>query len=144
MSAEDIGLRPTLAAEESVDRDGCYRQAMDWLGKVRNDPDLAADTRVAVPIMTDPARGVTRLWVTLGVRVSKLEASYAREPRIRPATGGDWQPAPLHQLRAAHYHILVDEFADVELAGNRVLNRAEFRRVCDRERSREAILKTLR
>ncbi|MHC5538403.1 hypothetical protein ACYOEI_09260, partial [Singulisphaera rosea] len=50
LSAEDIGLKPNLTEGEAVDRDACEKVANDWLANLKDDPDLAADTRVAVPI----------------------------------------------------------------------------------------------
>src|SRR5205807_54768 len=72
VSAEDIGLKPALAKDEPVERDYCYNLAEHWLHWARDDDDLAVDTRVSVPILVDPTRNITRLWATLGVRLSKL------------------------------------------------------------------------
>jgi hypothetical protein len=112
---------------------------------VFRDEDLAADTRVAVPIFVDYDRKVTRLWMTLGVRLAKLEARYARPPHLKPAKGsGDWQAVEEFRLAEANYLIPVDEFAEVELPGLKVLTREELRAVCDREKTKEAILQALR
>jgi hypothetical protein len=145
VSAEDIGLAPTLTPEENVDPEGCYKLAADWLPKALKDEDLAADTRVSVPIFVDEGRGVTRLWVTLGVRLARLEANYARPPSLKPAKGeGEWQVVEASRLSRADYIIPVDEFAEVELRGTRTLTREELRAICDREKTKEAILQALR
>jgi hypothetical protein len=143
VSCEDIGLKPAFAPGEVADAEACYRQAAGWLPKAFADPDLAADTRVAVPVAVDPHG--TRLWVTLGVRLSKLDAAYARAPSMKPARGkGEWQPVDFDRLAASRYLIPVDEFAEVSLPGPRVLTREELRAVCDRERTKEAIMEALR
>jgi hypothetical protein len=145
VSAEDIGLAPALTPEENVDPEGCYKLAADWLPKALKDEDLAADTRVSVPIFVDEGRGVTRLWVTLGVRLARLEANYARPPSLKPAKGeGEWQVVEASRLSRADYIIPVDEFAEVELRGTRSLTREELRAICDREKTKEAILQALR
>jgi hypothetical protein len=144
LSCEDIGLRPQFLDDEPVDRDRCEKAAADWLARAREDPDLAADTRVSVPVLIDTDRDVTRLWATLGVRLARLDASYARPPSARPKDGGgDWKPIENHTLAGASYLIPVDEFAEVELRGRRVLNRKELREVCDAHKIREAIVKAL-
>ena len=144
LSAEDIGMRAKLNEDEPVDRGGCERTATEWLARAGTDPDLAADTRVSVPIFVDPGRAVTRLWATLGVRLTRLTASYARPPRLKSREGdGEWKDAAPHQLRTAHFLIPVDEFAEVELRGNRSLNRDELRRACDREKTKEKIVSAL-
>jgi hypothetical protein len=145
VSAEDIGLKPALAADEVADTQRCYELAADWLPTAFADEDVAADTRVAVPIYIDRGRRVVRAWATLGVRLARLEASYARPPRVKPAKGdGEWEEVPAHRLGKSEYLIPVDEFAEVELPGLRVLTRRELREVCDRERTKEAILQALR
>jgi len=126
-----------------VDRKRSCDQAAKWLKEVFSDEDLAVDTRVAVPIGVDCQRGVTRLWLTLGVRLARLEASYARPPHLKLAKGGDWQVAEDHQLEAANYLIPVDEFAEVKLSGIKVLSREELREICNREKTKEKILAAL-
>jgi hypothetical protein len=161
VSADDIGLKTALLKDEPVDIERCYQRAIKWLAKAFDDPDLAADTRVSVPIFVDRGRNVTRLWATLGVRLAKLEASYARSPHIKLAAldpkkasennkgqridpdspkSRDWQPVEGHTLRDATYLIPVDEFAEIELAGLKSLTREELRTICDREKTKEAIL----
>jgi hypothetical protein len=144
LSAEDIGLEPALLEGETVDRGACEKTATEWLAKIWDDPDLAVDTRVAVPIYVDPIRNVTRLWMTIGVRMTKLSASYARGPRMKPMKGdGDWEVISVFKLRGADYLIPVDEFAEVELKGLRVLNREELRAVCDAQKTKQAIIQAL-
>jgi hypothetical protein len=145
VSCEDIGLKPEFAKEEKVDQERCYKLATTWLPKAFADEDLAVDTRVAVPVYVDPGRGIVRVWMTLGVRLAKLEASYARPPHVKPANGSaDWKEVESYKLEPAHYLIPVDEFAEVELRGLRVLSREELRAVCDREKTKEAIIEALK
>jgi hypothetical protein len=145
LSAEDIGLKPAFKADEPVDQEHCYKAATAWLAGSRTDPDLAADTRVAVPIFVDVTRRSTRLWVTLGVRLTKLRTGYARAPQLKPARGeGAWQVVEDQRLEDAEYLIPVDEFAEVEIPGLNVLSREELRALCDREKTKEAILEALR
>jgi hypothetical protein len=105
---------------------------------------LAIDTRVSVPIYYDPNRKITRLWVTLGVRLSRLETSFARGPSVKPVEGeGEWAELDGHQLQGKTFYIAVDEFAEVELKGARTLTRDELRALCDKHKTKAAILKAL-
>jgi hypothetical protein len=150
VSAEDIGLRADIehggspvdsAWADDTERQRCYSLAEEWLVRAFGDPDLAEDTRVAVPLYIDRQRNVTRLWLTLGVRLCRLSADYSVPPRIKPAEGtGDWQPADSAE---ASYLIAVDEFAEVELKGLRVLNREELRAVADEHKTKDAIVRAL-
>ncbi len=142
---EDIGLAPEFLDGETVDRDHCETLATQWLKQPYDDADLATDTRVAVPIYYDPTRNVTRLWITLGVRMARLETSFARLPKIRSAEGdGSWEDVKPFQAEGQSYLIPVDEFAEVELNGPRVLTRDELRALCDQHKTKDAILKALR
>jgi hypothetical protein len=143
VSCEDIGLKPSLKKDQPVDGERCYKLACDWHRTAWDDPDLSADTRVAVPIFTDANRGVTRLWATLGVRVARLKVEYVRPPHLKPEDGGDWAPVGGDRLGPVEYLIAVDEFAEVELRGLRVPTREELRRVCDRHKTKAAIVAAL-
>ncbi|MHC5542069.1 hypothetical protein ACYOEI_27935, partial [Singulisphaera rosea] len=77
--------------------------------------------------------------------LTALEASYARAPRVRPADGsGDWKPVETSALVPAEYVIPVDEFAEVELKGAKVLTRAELRALCDQQKTKDKILEALK
>jgi len=144
VSAEDIGMAPAFARGEAVDQDRCHKLASGWLDKVFEDEDLKTDTRVAVPVYIDARRGATRVWATLGVRLAKLEAGYARPPHMKPAQGKEeWKEVESFRLGTSNYLIPVDEFAEVELPHLNGLTRDELRSVCDRERTREAIVRAL-
>ena len=144
LSAEDIGMKPLFLEGETINREQCEGLATRWLASFSTDPDLARDTRVAVPLYVDPFRGVTRLWVTIGVRLTRLKADFARGPRIKPKEGpGDWSIVPAGQLGERTLLIAVDEFAEVEIPGNKVLTRDELRTLCDSAKTRDAIIKSL-
>lgn len=145
LSAEDIGMAPALLEGETADRATCEKVATEWLGRYRTDPDLAADTRVSVPVYYDPMRKVTRLWMTVGVRLAQLDVTYARGPQVKPENGSkDWEPFDSNKLVGASYLIPVDEFAEVEIRGGRVLTRDDLRAVCDRMKTKERIVEALR
>jgi hypothetical protein len=147
VSAEDIGLRTSFADGEPLanadEQSRCYQIASDWLELAFQDPDLAVDTRVAVPIYFDQMNNVTRLWATIGVRLARLDANYAVGPRVKAPGDETWQTLESWQLAASSHLIAVDEFAEVELKGLRPLNREELRAVCDREKTKQAIVEAL-
>jgi hypothetical protein len=144
VSCEDVGLKPRFTPGEAIDRLACHRRACGWLEHAADDPDLACDARVAVPVVRDGQAGVTRAWATLGVRLARLTAEYARPPHLKSAEGGAWEPVAAERLGAAHYLIAVDEMAEVEVPGLRLVSREELRAACDRGGTRERILAELR
>ena len=142
VACEDIGLRPRFLKGELVNEAVAKSDALAWLDTYAADPDLALDTRGSVPIHRDSVRDVTRLWATLGVRLAKLEASYATAPMIRPSASSGWQEVN-GTLKPSAYVIAVDEFAEIELKGSSALTRDELRKVCDKRKTREKILAAL-
>jgi hypothetical protein len=123
VACEDLGLKPALLDGEVADAAAARLGAENWLGSGRmRDPDLAADTRVAVPVIFDGER--TQIWATLGVRLARFKAEYAVAPSIREP-GGEWRTAPA--TRSAEYLIPVDTFASFSLPGNQVLDRQKLR-----------------
>ncbi len=143
---EDIGHAPELAEGETVEKAKAQKLATDWLADITKDEDLATDTRVAVPVYIDPMARKTRLWATLGIRLSRLEATYARPPRLRPVKDSakqEWVDVAPEKLGSKRYLIAVDEFAEVELPRLDVLNRAELRSICDAKKTKEAIIAEL-
>ncbi|HEX5106665.1 MAG TPA: hypothetical protein VFV87_22750, partial [Pirellulaceae bacterium] len=144
ISCEDIGHKPALADGEPADPDAYYSAAEEWLGQLEDEPDLAEDTRVAVPIYVDPLQGKMRLWVTLGVRLTQLDTKFVKAPRIKPASGeGDWQEVEAWKLADAPFLISVDEFAEVEVPTLSPPNREELRKLCDEHKTKEKIVEAL-
>jgi hypothetical protein len=144
VACEDIGLKPQFLSEEPVDRAAAKEAALGWLAKLESDRDLACDTRVSVPILRDLPRNKTRLWTTLGVRLARLDASYARPPNVRPKDGSaDWKAPERYQVGESHYVIAVDEFAEIELSGSASLTRAELRAACDQHQTKAAIVEAV-
>jgi hypothetical protein len=134
LSAEDLGMAPALKADEGVDQAACRKEAEGWLKKIPEDPDMAADTRVVVPVFTDIEKGQTHLWATAGVRLARLDVSYLKEfpPSIRPKTGGEWKKIESWKVKPSHYLIPVDEFVSTNRSGLGALNRDEYRALCDK------------
>jgi hypothetical protein len=144
LSVEDIGMAPALRPDEPVDRASCEAKATEWLASYVQDVDLKVDTRVSVPIYFDVPAQRTRLWATIGVRLAKLDVSYARPPKIKPAEGpGEWLDADPDQLEPVDYVIAVDEFAEVEIPGLQPLTRQEFRDVCSAKKTKPEIREAL-
>lgn len=145
LSAEDLGMALNLTPEEQTEVAESRAAAEKWLKDISNDPDLAVDTRVIVPVANDLATDTMLSWATIGVRFARLKASYHSEgpPRVRASDTDEWKALTPDQLGTATYLIPVDEFASVRLPRSHVLTRAEFRAVCDQQKTRDDIVKQL-
>lgn len=146
VSCEDIGLAPQLLPGEVENTDHTRALAAKWLEGWQTDPDLAVDTRVAVPVYYDNG-GRTRFWANIGVRAAPLSVRWARQPSWRPwPKDGDaapWKEVEWHKLDHADYAILVDEFAEFDQPGSVALPRGELRKVCDGAADKAEIIRQL-
>ncbi len=145
LSCEDLGMQPSTTAEETGDPADAMAAAETWLSQIKNDPDLAADTRVIVPVYYDPMKRVTSVWATVGVRLVNLSAEFDPRfpPSLRPADGGEWKPAEQEKLEPATHLIAVDEFITCQIPSLAPLSREEFRKLCDQHATKEKIVAAL-
>ena len=91
ISCEDIGMKPQLLGRAGRPK-AAKTAALEWLKDLEQNPDLACDTRVAVPIYVDRYR---RQDAALG---DAGRAPGAAGGRLRPAAqvrpqeqGGPWK-----------------------------------------------------
>ena len=145
ISAEDIGLGLNLAEDEQAVLAESRSIAGKWLASYAEDPDLAVDTRVIVPVAEDLSRGVISVWATSGIRFSRLKTNYVSEapPRVRTSDSEEWTPLKPEQLGDATYLLPVDEFVSVQIPSSRILNRKEFQDLCNGAKNKEELVQRL-
>ena len=121
----EIGQRPEYLEGEISPEDIEQAKAIAarWRMSLAEDRDLAADTRVAVPISRWPG-GPTRFWGTGGVRLERLTYKY----REKPGVGGYVEPV----FVPTYYYAPSDIFLEFDRPGEAPLTRAEFRAICER------------
>jgi hypothetical protein len=100
-----------------------------------------------VPVFYDVQREKTKVWALLGWRTTGVAVEYRVPPSVVAVepTAGAGQPhggPPPVLFCADYYEWAVPVLAEVYVG--QVLDREEFRRLCDRHRTREAILANLR
>ena len=98
-----------------------------------------------VPVFYDEGREKTKVWAFLGWRTVLVDAEYRVPPNVRaveplPGTGQAGEPPPV-LFRSDRYQLAVPVMAEVYV--ERLLDRDEFRRHCDRFQTRDAILANL-
>jgi hypothetical protein len=105
-----------------------------WTG--RADPDLDADIRMMVPVFHDLGRRRTKVWAILGWSQRQLDVGFAVPPHVL-----DVSPRARVAFGGEYHRVAYPIFAEVYVS--RLLDRDEFRRHCDRYRTRSAILAAL-
>ncbi len=108
-----------------------------WAQQTATDPDLARDVRMMVPVSTDPA-GRVRVWCFLGWATDDLDdplrdAAGRHRPtshRHRRDHGARPEVTFAPQTVRAAYPVFAETWT------TKVLDRAEFRRLCDEKQTR--------
>ena len=115
----------------------------EWARTRSSDPDLSGDLRAMVPVFFDKGRGQWKVWAFLGWTNRPIEISFDRPPRVtaideagRPLPE---QPRVIFTRREWRTPYAVSS----ELYVDRLLDRDEFRRVCDSGRTAEGITSRL-
>lgn len=126
--------------------DAAARRFSGWRTKLRSDADVNRDARMMVPLFYDEQRKRTKVWTFLGWRTTGVVVEYRRPPTVlavEPLTGAEQPPGapPPVLFSGDHYELAVPVMAEVYV--ERLLDRDEFRRHCNRFQCREAILANL-
>jgi hypothetical protein len=153
--------RSDLGMEAAPGDDEDARQFADWRANLAADQDVNRDCRMMVPVFFDLQRRTTKVWAFLGWRTVPVDVEYATEPAVlgvqrehpsepEPTDRLGWlrrkfrrQPAgpPPVEFSGDRYEFPVPVLAEVYVS--RLLDRDEFRRHCDRHRTRNEILANL-
>jgi hypothetical protein len=134
---------PADRANESAPADPAPFAA--WQAKLASDSDVGQDARMMVPVFYDPQRRKTKVWLLLGWATQTLEAKFAAAPALSvvdPQGNPVADTATAADLQSSQYKLLYPVTAEVYVA--KILNRDEFRRLCDAQQTRSAILAALR
>jgi hypothetical protein len=113
-----------------------------WAKVAKADPDLSVDGRMMVPIFYDIGRKKTKVLAFLGWATNELIVSFKREPTVLSA---EYIPRKKVRPEAVFMSGEFEMYFPVtaEIYVDKVLDRQEFRGLCDRQRSPLKILRTL-
>ena len=137
--------------EEAVDlssEDGPEGDAeafMTWAAATAEDPDLARDSRMMVPVFNDPMKGRVKVWCMLGWQQQRAWASYVEKPKVA-AVDESGAAVELDKTFDVIYSSQALPLASpifAEVWVTKLLNRDEFRRHCDTYVTPEVILANL-
>jgi hypothetical protein len=122
--------RGELGMEVATGADAAWFR--EWVGTA----DVREDIRMMVPIFYDVGRGRTKVWAILGWASRQVEVSFVTRPAVHVVNG---RPEVIFDStsRPIAYPVFAEAYV------TRLLNREEFRRHCDRYRTRTRILENL-
>jgi hypothetical protein len=141
--SRQLGMAPDAAAGP----DECAQAAADrfaaWARDPHQDPDLRQDLRAMVPVFYDLGRRKTKVWLFLGWSRREIEVSFARRPEAT-VLDRNGRPVGSHPgIRWGTLSAQLDYPVTAEGYVDRILDRAEFRGLCDRCGTCGAILREL-
>jgi hypothetical protein len=144
LSCADVGMAPSLRSGEAADRAGAATRAYEWLENWRADQDMAADVREAWPLgpadPASPGKGTVYRCV-LGVRAVDIEVKYDKKPSF--SVRGTGLTADLH-FKPAKYTVYAPVIVEVVVPGTKPLTRAQFRNICNENKTEGAIVAVLK
>jgi hypothetical protein len=142
LACRQLGMPPDASvcreAPAEIERLEAWRQAL------ANDPDLSSDTRVMVPLFFDQVRGQTKVLVVLGWAQRSLSVRFVTHPAVtvrKAVSGRITRSHPPVKIVGTTVTIQFPVTAEVYVS--RILDRDEFRRLCDQYRTHDAILEAL-
>lgn len=145
VATRQIGLKPLDpkgGSGKGTEADARFFESFAMnLGK---DPDLGEDVRAMVPVFYDVARQKTKVWAFLGWASRPLTVSFETTPQIAEILHKGAKPVgeqPLVKFKQEVHHIAYPVTAEVYVS--EILDRAEFRKHCDKYKSTKDILANL-
>jgi hypothetical protein len=135
-SCREIG-HPVGAVPDADAADALFSA---WAKEPAKDPDLSRDLRMMVPVMVDPLRGRTKVWTFLGWSSQNLTFTFVNRPTVTVVSTKDGRTAPDAEVvfdggeGAAAYPVFAEAWTST------LMNRDEFRRLCDEKKTKAAIV----
>jgi len=141
--SRDLGLAPDTSMGSNTSTSEAAERFVTWRRELNSDPDLNLDLRAMVPVFYDVARRKLKVWAFLGWSRRPITVSFARPPKatIRGLKGRLRLFHPTVRWGALHADLQYPVTA--ELYVDRILDRDEFRKICESCGTRLEILRRL-
>jgi hypothetical protein len=140
-----IGMTPLVSPRIHVTADAAAAAFADWTEHIDKDDDVGRDSRTMVPVFYDVQRQKTKVWVMLGWSQRRLITDFATPPSYS-VVDAQGQAVPSNKVDVSfdsESQALVYPVME-EIYVSKILDREEFRRHCDRYKTRSAILANLK
>ena len=142
----EIGMEPDLSGigDGGFDTESAAQAFRAWAKELGADPDLGVDARCMVPVFYDIQRKRTKVWVFLGWTERPVHISFAKPPGFAIFDDrGNHVPNETLAVRFASTTRRMAYPATAEIYVDEILNRDEFRQLCDAHKTRSEILAAL-
>jgi len=141
--SKELGLAPNTASGSDASASAAADRFAAWARELNSDSDLGLDLRAMVPVFYDVERRKPKVWAFLGWSRRPITVSFARPPQatILDLSGKSPQDHPCIRWGTLHADLLYPVTA--ELYVDQILDRDEFRRLCDACGTRSEIMRRL-
>ncbi|MEA1948720.1 MAG: hypothetical protein U9N83_15635 [Thermodesulfobacteriota bacterium] len=140
--SQEIGMdiQPQERGEQAKEADEKY--AREWIRTFTDDTDVRTDNRMMVPVFYDRLRKKTKVWVVLGYSVKPLSIWFSQKPKVTVTDVEGKRAKADIEFESTRKSLIYPVSAEIYV--NKILNRSEFRSLCDRYKNQSAILNALR
>jgi hypothetical protein len=139
----ELGMAPEPSPELGTGSPGGDSAAFEeWASSLYQDPDLGQDIRMMVPLFFDKLRGKTKVLAVLGWATRQAQIGFATPPSAVVLDLGSAKQADVR----FHFRSRTMQLAypvSVEIYVDRILDRDEFRKLCEEHRTQAKILQAL-
>jgi hypothetical protein len=141
---EEIGMDTSaqLLERSQNQKEADREMAREWIQNFAEDPDVKSDNRMMVPVFYDVKRKKTKVWVVLGYAEKPLSVWFKKEPKATVLDAGGEKAQARLNFRYIQESLIYPVSAEVYV--KKVMNRDEFRALCDQHKTASAILEALR
>jgi len=139
--SQEIGMTMQLQERGKQEKEADEKYAREWIRKFIDDEDVGTDNRMMVPVFYDELREKTKVWVVLGYAVKPLSIWYSQKPKVTVTDAGGKKAEADLEFESMRQSLIYPVSAEIYV--NKILNRSEFRSLCDRYKTHSAILKAL-
>ena len=139
--SQELGLAPDTTSYSSMTASDAANRFETWVRNQSSDPDLNMDLRAMVPVFYDVERRKTKVWAFLGWADRPIIITFAQPPK---ATVRDLNGTLVSSPFEIRWRSLYEELqypVTAEFYVDRILDRNEFRKLCDSCRTRSEILR---
>jgi hypothetical protein len=141
--SQQLGLAPDAASGTTQAANAAAEQFTAWARAAHLDSDLSLDLRTMVPVFYDVQRRQTKVWVFLGWSSRPITVSFARTPEATIVDLGGKPARGRVSIRWGELHAQLPYPVTGELYVDQILDRNEFRRLCDACGTRTEIMRRL-
>ncbi len=141
--SKELGLAPDPVVGSEVSAIKAADRFTSWVRQLNSDSDLSKDMRTMVPVFTDRETGKVKIWAFLGWSRRPIWVEFARAPKATILDLNDRPPNECVNVRWDDLSAELPYPVTAELYVDRLLNRDEFRRLCDACSTRSEILRRL-